>query len=365
MSIKSGSAALLSRLEDGEHEFANDGIEMIRQDFAALVAASFPVRPPRGWFENPKLDRLTPLTITSSGQVFGHIAGWKSAHIGMAGGVRAPRSKTNYAYFKTGVLETDDGSMVDVGQITLTGGHAPLEASVRDAVAHYDNTQSAVMDVNCGEDRHGIWVAGALRPDVDETKLRAIRASSVSGDWRPIRGKLELVAICSVNCPGFPIPRAFVAGGAPQALVAAGTGPLIELALQHAVGADADSDDVKLLHARVDRMEQMQLAAMNTDAMVASSAPATTLESARANRQQRMALTAAVKRIASLEQTLAALAASARADNSLSEKVAVEKTSAEDREAIIASLRNRVRAVAGSDELRKQELRRRVRGATV
>ena len=106
------------------------------------------------------------------------------------------------------MLDTDDGKKVNVGQITLTGGHAPLDGKLPDVVAHYDNTKSAVMDVSVGEDKHGIWVAGALRPDIDELRLRAIRASSVSGDWRPINGHLELVAVCAVNVPGFPIPRA-------------------------------------------------------------------------------------------------------------------------------------------------------------
>jgi len=94
-----------------------------------------------------------------------------------------------------------------------------------------------VMDVTVGEDRYGIWVAGALRPDVDDLKIRAIKASGVSGDWRPIDNRLELVAICAVNVPGFPIPRALAASAddeeghrAVYALVAAGVEPLYALA---------------------------------------------------------------------------------------------------------------------------------------
>lgn len=213
------------------------GMVMVEREMAGmgLVAGGFPVKPPSKWFANPGLAQLSPLTITADGQVFGHIAAWHTSHIGMAGGVKPPRSKSNYAYFRTGSVECEDGTFVDVGQITLAGGHAPLEASVREAVAHYDNTMSAVMDVAAGEDRHGIWVAGALRPDITDAQIRAVRASSVSGDWRPINGRLELVAVCSVNCPGFPIPRARVASGAPIALVAAGVEPIIEeVVRQHA-----------------------------------------------------------------------------------------------------------------------------------
>lgn len=222
--------AMQDVLEDGV--YTTGWVGMVREDLSALLAASFPAKPPRQWFDDPKLPGVTALTIDNSGRVQGHIATWKQSHIGMAGSVKAPRSKSNYAFFATGALECDDGTHVNVGQITLAGGHASIEASVAETVAHYDNTRSAVMDVAVGEDRHGIWVAGALRPDVDDLQLRAVRASSVSGDWRPINGNLELVAVCSVNVPGFPIPRARVASGQVVALVAAGTEELVELSLQ-------------------------------------------------------------------------------------------------------------------------------------
>lgn len=219
-------------LVDGEYDADVPWAGMVRQQHGALVAGAFPARPPKDWFKPPRFNALTPLTIEGNGRVFGHIAAWHTSHIGMAGGIKPPKSASDYAYFQTGVVETDDGEFVNVGQITLAGGHAPLDVPVHRAVAHYDDTRSAVMDVAAGEDNHGIWVAGALRPDVSPEQLRSIRASSVSGDWRPINGRLEMVAVCAVNCPGFPIPRARVAGGAPLALVAAGVEPLVEAAIQ-------------------------------------------------------------------------------------------------------------------------------------
>src|SRR4029077_1762014 len=111
------------------------------------VAADIPVKPPATWFTNPGINVLTPLTVSSTGQVYGHIASWKGSHIGRLGNVKPPKSKSGYQYFRTGVVETEDGSMVPVGQITLVGGHAPLDVPVQAAVAHYDNTDSAVMDV--------------------------------------------------------------------------------------------------------------------------------------------------------------------------------------------------------------------------
>jgi hypothetical protein len=97
--------------------------------------------------------------------------------------------------------------------LTLAGGHASLEASALEAARHYDDTGSAIADVHAGEDQFGIWVAGALRPSASPEQIRALRASAPSGDWRPINGALELVAVCQVNVPGFPIARARVASG--------------------------------------------------------------------------------------------------------------------------------------------------------
>lgn len=229
-------------LEDGVYnaDSGYGGTVVVREPNGPLTAAGIPVKPPKQWFDQPKLNGVSPLTITAEGRVSGHIAAWHTSHIGMAGGIKPPKSKSNYAFFRTGVVETEDGEFVDVGQVTLAGGHADLQASAKGAVAHYDDTKSAVMDVAAGEDRYGIWVAGALRPGVTEEQIRAIRASSVSGDWRPINGRLELVAVCAVNCPGFPIPRARVAAGTPIALVAAGVEPIITQALREQADIDIE-----------------------------------------------------------------------------------------------------------------------------
>lgn len=208
--------------------------EEIPEDYeyqlAALAASAAPVVPPKTWFKDPGLNQATPLTITDDGKVYGHIAAWQTSHIGMPGrGVKPPRSASQYAYFRNGVLRTDEGD-IQVGQLTLAGGHASLQASADEAIKHYDDTASAVADVVAGEDQFGIWVAGALRPEVTPSQIRAFRASSPSGDWRPINGRLELVAVCQVNVPGFPIARAITAsGGVPGALVAAGAAYLAEL----------------------------------------------------------------------------------------------------------------------------------------
>lgn len=216
-----------------------------------IVAGAIPVTPPKQWFDNPILKKPTGLTVTDEGQVFGHIAAWHVDHIGMAFGTKPPRSKSKYSYFHTGVVRTEDGSDMPVGQLTLAGGHASLEASASEAVRHYDDTASAVADVHAGEDAHGIWVAGALRPGTTPEQIRALRASAPSGDWRPIKGSLELVAVCQVNVPGFPIARARVASGQVMALVAAGANVLAQL----------KSDPLRELNQRIDKLEAPLIAA--------------------------------------------------------------------------------------------------------
>lgn len=188
-----------------------------------LIAAAAPVLPPSGWFIDPKLDGPTPLTITADGRVYGHLAVWGTCHTGFVGEcVEPPASATNYAYFRTGAVRTSDKETVAVGRLTVDTTHAGRRLGAADTSAHYEHSGLAVADVAAGEDIHGIWVAGALRPNVTDDQIRALQASPLSGDWRRIGGNLELVAALAVNSPGFPVPRVLVAGGKVQTLQASG-----------------------------------------------------------------------------------------------------------------------------------------------
>lgn len=193
-------------------------------DPSATVAAAIPVEPPAEWFDDPGLGEPTALTVTADGRVYGHAAAWGVRHIGLPGCRTAPRSQSGYRYYRTGQVQTADGSMVATGRITLGTGHADLAGNLTAASEHYDNTGAAVADVAVGEDAHGIWFAGALRPDVTPAQVRALRASSLSGDWRPAGRNLEMVGLLAVNVPGFPTPRAALAASGHEvaALVAAG-----------------------------------------------------------------------------------------------------------------------------------------------
>jgi hypothetical protein len=238
---------------------------------SAILAGAVPIVPPAMWFDNPKLKQATPITVDDNGRVFGHIAAWNVDHIGLTAGTKPPRSRSGYSYFHTGVVRTDSGKDVPVGQLTLAGGHASLEASALDAVKHYDDTASAVADVHAGEDAYGIWVAGALRTNASDEQIRALRASAPSGDWRPIRGSLELVAVCQVNVPGFPIARARVASGAVVALVAAGANYMAHLkANDPELGARVAAATAKFDETRAARAARLAAKASELTARVAS-----------------------------------------------------------------------------------------------
>lgn len=204
-------------VEDSEtREAVEASAEPVSQSRDSLTAAAIPTAPPEAWFKDPALPGPTALVVEDAGRVYGHIAAWGTCHIGQIGKcVEPPTSPSNYAYFRTGALRTAEGTSVAVGHLTMGTGHAGPRDSANAAAEHYDNTGTVFADVAAGEDAYGIWVAGSLRPGISAEQVRVARSAPISGDWRTIRGSLELVGALAVNVPGFPVPR-------PQGLLASG-----------------------------------------------------------------------------------------------------------------------------------------------
>lgn len=203
--------------------------ERYEDSLTASAAGLAPLTAPAEWFEVPEADGPTALQITEDGRVFGHAATWGTCHTGIQGRCQTPpRSPSGYSYFHLGEVDTADGKRVPVGKVTLDTGHAPMAASSKATAAHYDHTGAVAAYVRARDGMHGIWVSGVLDPDLPVSKVRALKAAALSGDWRSVRGQLELIGLLAVNVPGFPIPRAqaqLVASGAEdevEALVAAG-----------------------------------------------------------------------------------------------------------------------------------------------
>lgn len=223
----------------GQEATAADTLELAETAPAEALGlvASVGTHAPSEWFVDPKFEigdgRLVkdkagnwacPMTITEDGQVFGHIAGWKTCHNNWANQcVTAPHSPSDYAHYRLGEVLTDKGT-VPVGSLTIGGGHAGPNLSMRAARQHYDDASAAFADVTVGEDEFGIWFAGWIRPGTSNEMVHAARASKLSGDWRKSPYGLDMIAALAVNTPGFTLPRiaAGVIGGEQMSLVAAG-----------------------------------------------------------------------------------------------------------------------------------------------
>lgn len=176
---------------------------------------------PAEWFADPKFDQPTNLTIDrESGRIFGHLAYWNSCHLGIAGTcVKPPHSASGYAGFLKGLVDTTGGDQA-VGCLTYGIGHANPSLRAAAATAHYDRPDAVVAYVNVGEDSHGIWYAGVLRPGLSDQRIDEFRAiGAISGDWRHIgRYGLELIAAVGVNTPGLPVSLA-ASGGVQESLI--------------------------------------------------------------------------------------------------------------------------------------------------
>lgn len=238
----------LQEIASGIAEHRSESLEDLedRLSLTAAAAGLAPVAAPSDWFSLGEPDEPTALTITADGQVYGHAAIWDSCHTGFAGRCTTPpKSRSGYGYFHLGIVDTEDGQTIPVGRITMDTGHAGLTASRGATSAHYDHSGTQAAYVRAVDGKLGIWVTGTLNPDLPETKVRALKAAALSGDWRNVNGSLELIGLLAVNVPGFPVPRpqmALAASGGDEGIEA---GQDVELALV-AAGIVCDCDESEL-----------------------------------------------------------------------------------------------------------------------
>lgn len=204
---------------------------MVLRSATAVTAGAAPVAPPAAWFHEPEPElgdpRLVeqrdgslavPLTITDNGQVYGHVARWGQCHVADPMGpgvcVEPPESTEGYPDFHLGHVVCEDGTDVPTGVLVAGCDHPSVRLAAPQARDHYAHNAAGWADVVASNGEFGPWVCGALRPEINELQLRVLRASSLSGDWRPIEGRNEMITAVAVNVPGFPIARrALVASG--------------------------------------------------------------------------------------------------------------------------------------------------------
>lgn len=203
-----------------------------------IQAAGMLDAPPAEWFTDPGFgedgtdERLVyddrngqygcPLTVTEDGRVFGHLALWKTCHTGYRDSCVSPPRGADMSPFHQCRVNTAEGGTLAVGPLVVDEGHAPVQWSTDRVTRHYADTTLTAAYVVAGEDRHGIWVAGALSPRATPEMVETLKRHSLSGDWRSQGGRMGLYAAVSVNSPGFPIPQVLVAAGEPVGMITFG-----------------------------------------------------------------------------------------------------------------------------------------------
>lgn len=195
----------ISEPPSGKSMAVDNTASTMSKNAAMMASSSYPLYPPKEWFDNPQLGEKTGLTVTDDGHVFGHIAAWGECHRDFNECVLAPRSKMDYKPFHLGKVRTAEGQTLKAGKIQMDTTHADVRLGFAAAAFHYDDTGNEVAVVRAGEDEYGIWVAGAIVPEATEQMVARLRRSPISGDWRKVENGLELVAALAVNTPAFPV----------------------------------------------------------------------------------------------------------------------------------------------------------------
>jgi hypothetical protein len=217
--------------------------------------------PAAAMFDNPGLAEPTGLTWTDEGHIFGHIALNASCHSGFPDVcITPPESKSDYSWFHRYPIETDDG-IIWAGRITAGGRHADLSKAFDRAVDHYDKFTTAAYVV-AGTDEFGIWISGALQPNLPDHVMSILGRRKPSGDWRETSDGLELIEVLALmpgprelSEPGYPI-ETHVTNGRQTALVAC-LGPVSRETSQ-APGAPAEIDYNRLGASIVATMREIE-----------------------------------------------------------------------------------------------------------
>jgi hypothetical protein len=262
-------------------------------ELALVASVATATRPSLAAFDLPALAEPTPITWDwDKGTVYGHIATWKTCHVGYSDVcVTAPKDESGgYAAFNRFPVETEDGETIWAGRITVGGRHAGLSLNASATMSAYDS-KAVAAHVRAYEDAHGIVVAGVIELAADSPERAALDRRKVSGDWRETSDGLSLVEVLALSPgprahaePGFPIPGTFSRAGRQVALTAA-------------LGPDPDgtapsafrtaSVDVDALAAALERRQAERSAAADARAALAADLKVT-------NDRERAALAAAL-----------------------------------------------------------------------
>lgn len=205
---------LAAHLRDAEQEPPPPSF-VLKAAIAPLIAAAHQITlndtPPASWFEEPTdLPEVGAIAVTDEGRVYGLLAPRHVSHRSFEKPVTVPVGNVDYSRWMNRQTIVAGGKRVTTGPITMGCGHAATDpwVSADSSRDHYDNSCSVVATVRIGENRHGVWIAGALLADVTPSQVARMLACQLSGDWRPHPekpGKREMCGALLVPVPGFPV----------------------------------------------------------------------------------------------------------------------------------------------------------------
>lgn len=205
---------LAAHLRDGDQEPPPPSF-VLKAAIAPLIAAAHKITlsdtPPASWFQEPAdLPEVGAIAVTDEGRVYGLLAPRHVAHRSFEKRVTVPTGNVDYSRWMNRQTIVAGGERVTTGPITMGCGHAATDpwVSADSSLEHYDNSCSVVATVRIGENASGVWIAGALLPDVTPHQVARMLACQLSGDWRPHPdkpGKREMCGALLVPVPGFPV----------------------------------------------------------------------------------------------------------------------------------------------------------------
>lgn len=170
---------------------------------------TLPDRPPAPWFDEPTdVTAHGALTITDEGRLYGYLAPGNVGHISPMFRGRIVPLGSDYGRFHRAEAICEGGQRIPCGVVTMGCNHAPKTASPVE-IEQFENTCSVFGKARVGENRHGVWIAGYVLPDVSAEQVERAMACSLSGYWRDKddRSGTELFSALLVPVPGFPMAR--------------------------------------------------------------------------------------------------------------------------------------------------------------
>jgi hypothetical protein len=182
----------------------------------AALADVFPLDPPVSWFTSLP-DWFEPgmkLSVVTDGPEAGRVAGTVAPRgvflLDGKAAFTAEDSPTGYEDAMQGDTVTAEGQVLKTSNLSADLNHVPIAATFGQAVDAMAHTGVALARVRYADvPGYGTVAIGAAWPGLDDTQVRKMQASALSGHWtwREEVGAYDMAGAIFVNNPGLPLPR--------------------------------------------------------------------------------------------------------------------------------------------------------------